>query len=226
MINCERCEELMSARLDGELSQQDARLLEDHLAQCPDCQRLDRDLTSLHHRLKTLAVDPPEGFAAAVLSQLEVPTMQPKKKKTPWAAIACAAAAVVLTVAVLSPQMGPFGGPPEDAAAAEGAEAPQAADLTGDAAPAEGEGEAAEQETLTDDGSDNKRQDPQMTQTQAQKILEDYLAQEGRTLAISPSSLSEDGSAWSFTARDRDTGERFLFTVFCSDGFVEEVPLP
>lgn len=222
MINCERCEELMSARLDGELSQQDARLLEDHLAQCPDCQRLDRDLTSLHHRLKTLAVDPPEGFAAAVLSQLEVPAMQPKKKKKPWAAIACAAAAVVLTVAVLSPQMEPFEGPPEDAAAAEGAEAPQAADLTGDAV----QEEAAEQEPLTADGSDNKRQDPQMTQTQAQKILEDYLAQEGRTLAISPSSLSEDGSAWSFTARDRDTGERFLFTVFCSDGFVEEVPLP
>ncbi|MBR5534827.1 MAG: zf-HC2 domain-containing protein, partial [Ruminiclostridium sp.] len=65
MISCQHCEELLNARLDGELPPEDAPLLDEHLAQCPDCRKLDRDLTSLHHRLQKLSFDPPEDLTAA-----------------------------------------------------------------------------------------------------------------------------------------------------------------
>ena len=96
MISCERCEELINARLDGYLTEEEALLLEEHLTCCPDCQKLDRDLTTLHERLKELSFDPPQDFTASVMTQLEVPSVQPaKKRKRPWSVIACAAAAVV-----------------------------------------------------------------------------------------------------------------------------------
>jgi len=224
MIPCERCEELINARLDGYLTQEDARLLEEHLAQCPDCQKLDRDLTTLHTRLGQLASDPPEELAAAILTQLEVPTMssESKKKKTPWAAIACAAAAVVLMVVVLTPQMSPFGG--SDAESAGAAEAPTASDIAADAAPAEGE-EAAPEESRAESETQELKVEP-LTEKEAYDLLVDYLIDLGVSLDLSAGSISEDGSFWTFTGRDMDSGDRFLFNVYSVDGFVEEILLP
>ena len=217
MISCQHCEELLNARLDGYLTEQDAPRLEEHLAQCPDCRSLDRDLTSLHHRLQKLSFDPPEDLTAAILSQLEVPQMNTaKKKKGPWAAIACAAAAVVLMVVVLTPQMFPFGGSDaESAEATESVQAPTAADIAGDTAPAEG---AALEENLTET-------EP-LTLEEARNLLIDYLIDQGLSLDLSPGTLSEDGAFWTFTGWDMDRDENFQFTVYCSDGYVEEVLLP
>lgn len=218
MIPCEHCEELINARLDGQLTDQEALLLEEHLDQCPQCRQLDRDLTALHHRLGALSAAPPADLTAAILSQLEVPAMQTKrkKKKAPWAAIACAAAAVVLMVVALTPQMFPASG---DTAleAAESAEptpletAPQEEKTTADLAEGAAEPEAAA---------------ASLTMEEAQELLIDYLIDQGLSLDLVPGSLSEDGSFWTFTGWNMDTGERTLFSVYCSDGYIEEALLP
>ena len=220
MISCEHCEELINARLDEYLTPQDARLLEEHLAQCPDCQKLDRDLTALHIQLSALTFDPPADLIPTILSQLEVPPMQSntKKKKAPWAAIACAAAAVALMAVVLIPQVSPFGNEAGDTAAAETMQEPQS--TTTDTAPAEG---AEQQESQPE--TEEVNIDP-LTEKQALKFLNNYLDEVGYAVEISEGTLSEDASFWTFSGRSSDSGERFLFNIYCSDGFVEEVMLP
>lgn len=215
MISCERCEELINARLDGYLTEEEALLLEAHLTSCPDCQKLDRDLTTLHERLKELSFDPPQDFTASVMTQLEVPSVQPaKKRKRPWSVIACAAAAVVLMVVALTPQMSPFGG--SDAESAGAAEAPTSADIAADAAPEESRAESETQESKVE----------AMTEKEAYDLLVAYLIDLGVSLDLSPGLLSEDGSFWTFTGYDMDSDSLSRFNISCADGFVEEIPLP
>ena len=223
MISCEHCEELMNARLDGELTPEDAPLLDEHLAQCPDCRKLDRDLTALHQRLSALSLDPPEHLTAAVMAQLEPETAQPSKKKRPWLAGLCAAAVVLLAVA-LSPQILPFGG--SDAAETEAAEAPTAADVAGDTAPAEG-GEAAAAPEERRAETESQDQDPgPLTQSQALEHLNNYLEEKGLTLKLIPGTPPETDGFWVFLGETPDTGEVFRFSVSCTNGSVTETPLP
>ena len=223
MISCERCEDLINARLDGYLTEEEGPLLEAHLAQCPDCRKLDRDLTSLHERFSALSFDPPQDLLASVMAQLEPGTLQPKKKKRPWAAAVCAAAVVLLAVAI-SPQILPFGGSAEQAAAGDSAGAPES--MVMDTEPAEG-GETAEAapEESQSVAEDEKLKPGPMTQEEALDRLEEYLSQRGLSLVLTPEPLSSDGSFWVFQAEDPDTGERFRFSVSCTNGSVEETPL-
>ena len=223
MISCEHCEELMNARLDGEMTPEDAPLLDDHLAQCPDCRKLDRDLTALHQRLCALSLDPPEHLTAAVMARLEDKAAQPSKKKRPWLAGLCAAAVVLLAVA-LSPQILPFGG--SDAAETEAAEAPTAADIAGDTAPAEGgEATAAPEESRAE--TESQDQDPgPLTQSQALEHLNNYLEEKGLTLKLIPGTPPETDGFWVFLGETPDTGEVFRFSVSCTNGSVTETPLP
>lgn len=223
MISCEHCEELMNARLDGELTPEDAPLLDDHLAQCPDCRKLDRDLTALHQRLNALSLDPPEHLTPAVMARLEDKAAQPSKKKRPWLAGLCAAAVVLLAVA-LSPQILPFGG--SDAAETEAAEAPTAADVAGDTAPAEGgEATAAPEESRAE--TESQDQDPgPLTQSQALEHLNNYLEEKGLTLKLIPGTPPETDGFWVFLGETPDTGEVFRFSVSCTNGSVTETHLP
>ena len=224
MISCERCEELINARLDGYLTEEEAPLLEDHLAQCPDCRKLDRDLTTLHERLKNLSFDLPQDFAGSVMARLEAEAFQPvKKKKRPWAAAVCAAAAVLLAVAI-SPQVLPFGSSGADTAAGESAEAPEAMVMDSDVAPAEG-GEAAPAPEESQAESENLKTES-LTQEEAKERLEDYFAQRGLAFALTPAAPAQDGEHWLFQAKDPQTGETFRFSVSCTNGSVAETPLP
>ena len=223
MISCERCEELLSARLDGELTPEDAHLLEAHLAQCPDCRKLDRDLTALHQRLSALSLDPPEHLTAAVIAQLEDKAAQPSKKKRPWLAGVCAAAVVLLAVA-LSPQVLPFGG--SDAAETEAAEAPTAADIAGDTAPAEGGEAAAAPETSRAEPESQSQNTGSLTQGQALELLNNYLEERDLSLQLTPGTPPEEGGFWVFLGEKTDSGKVIRFSVSCTNGSVEETPLP
>ena len=223
MISCEHCEELMNARLDGELTPEDAPLLDEHLAQCPDCRKLDRDLTALHQRLNALSLDPPEHLTPAVMARLEDKAAQPSKKKRPWLAGLCAAAVVLLAVA-LSPQILPFGG--SDAAETEAAEAPTAADIAGDTTPADGgEAAAAPEESRAETESQDQESGP-LTQNQALEHLNNYLEEKGLTLKLIPGTPPETDGFWVFLGETPDTGEVFRFSVSCTNGSVTETHLP
>jgi hypothetical protein len=213
----------MNARLDGELTPEDAPFLDDHLAQCPDCRKLDRDLTALHQRLNALSLDPPEHLTPAVMARLEDKAAQPSKKKRPWLAGLCAAAVALLVVTIF-PQALPFGG--SDAAETEVAEAPTTADVAGDTAPAEG-GEAAAAPEESRAETESQGQDPgTLTQTQALELLNNYLEERDLSLQLTPGTPPEADGFWVFLGETPDTGEVFRFSVSCTNGSVTETPLP
>ena len=201
MISCERCEELINARLDGYLTEEEALLLEEHLAQCPDCRKLDRDLTTLHERLKNLSFDLPQDFAASVMARLGSVAFQPvKRKKRPWAAAVCAAAAVLLAVAI-SPQVLPFGSSGADTAAGESAEAPEAMVMDSDVAPAEG-GEAAPAPEESQAESENLKTEP-LTQEEARAQAAERLLNRKR---VSIDTAIEALELVGYTVRLHDNG--------------------
>ncbi len=70
-MRCEDAALLLSARLDGELSEAEEQELNDHLAGCPACRALAEDLASLRASLERLEDEPDaEGFAARVMESV------------------------------------------------------------------------------------------------------------------------------------------------------------
>jgi len=70
-MRCEEAALLLSARLDGELTVEEERELNEHLAQCAACRALADDLSALHLSFGYLEDEPaPEGFAAQVMDRV------------------------------------------------------------------------------------------------------------------------------------------------------------
>ena len=70
-MECERCLEQLSARLDGDLTDRETQELERHLAQCPDCRALADQLKQLQTDFAQLAEkEAPPGFAQGVMEQI------------------------------------------------------------------------------------------------------------------------------------------------------------
>lgn len=70
-MDCERCLEQLSARLDGELPAGEAAELEAHLAQCPSCRALAQQLEQLHGDFPALEeLEAPAGFAQGVMDRV------------------------------------------------------------------------------------------------------------------------------------------------------------
>ena len=113
MANCEDYLELISAKLDGELTAEEEARLAAHLEQCPQCRALLEELGGLSDALRTLPeAEPPVGLTEQVMSLLQdegasVPsssgvsrgTRRPSGKAI-QAVAAMAAVAVIATVAV------------------------------------------------------------------------------------------------------------------------------
>lgn len=82
-MNCEQALQAMSARLDGELPEDEARALDAHLRECAPCRALMAELTELDDGLKTLSVEPPETLAPGVMRAIRAETAKKQKKRTP-----------------------------------------------------------------------------------------------------------------------------------------------
>lgn len=68
---CEEYRQLLSARLDGELSPQEEKALEEHLAVCPACRADEAQLAAIQAAFKQLEdVEVPEGFAQSVMERV------------------------------------------------------------------------------------------------------------------------------------------------------------
>ena len=79
MEECERWTEQLSARLDGELSPEEERELEAHLAVCPSCRALAKQLEALDAGLQDLEEAPaPEGFARGVMDRIAAEEKKPR----------------------------------------------------------------------------------------------------------------------------------------------------
>lgn len=102
-MNCDKYLELMSAALDGELSAEERRELDSHLAVCPDCAQLYQNLSGQTAVMRELDCEVPADLKERIMSNLpkqEQPAKQGKvihwKRWAPVAAAACLALVVAL----------------------------------------------------------------------------------------------------------------------------------
>lgn len=132
MRTCDEILELISADLDGELTDGERAELDEHLSRCPACSALWNDLRALHGAAAELE-EAPAGFAGRVMERIAADSTQeqsgrvtafPRKRRTPWkgwAATAAVVAVVILGAATLPGQLGNLGstGASADCAAPE-----------------------------------------------------------------------------------------------------------
>lgn len=101
---CEKYTELISAKLDGELSGAEELALEAHLASCPACRALAEELAAIHAAFPRLGeYQAPEGFARGVMDKIQEregqkPKVVPLFKRPQIKALAGLAACAVLCV--------------------------------------------------------------------------------------------------------------------------------
>lgn len=101
-MDCDKYMELLSARLDGALTEEEERELEEHLAACPDCRAVGAQLSALQGAFPELEEIPvPEGFTRGVMDRIrasEAPKVIPLWKRPQVRALAGLAACLVLAV--------------------------------------------------------------------------------------------------------------------------------
>ena len=101
-MDCDRYMELLSARLDGVLTEAEERELEEHLAACPDCRAAGAQLAALQEAFPELEEVPvPEGFTQSVMERIRESNPQkviPLFKRPQVRALAGLAACLVVVV--------------------------------------------------------------------------------------------------------------------------------
>ena len=99
-MTCEQALEAMSAALDGELSAEERKELDEHLNTCPECAALMDELSGQSLLLRQLDCDVPAGLDARILSALpEQPRPAAKKGKiTHWRRWSTLAACLILAL--------------------------------------------------------------------------------------------------------------------------------
>lgn len=98
---CDQFLELLSARLDGALTEEEERELEEHLAACPDCRAVGAQLSALQGAFPELeeAATVPEGFTQGVMDRIRAEKkVIPLFKRPQVRALAGLAACLVLVV--------------------------------------------------------------------------------------------------------------------------------
>ena len=99
-MNCERYTPLISAALDGALTQEERELLEAHLRQCPDCRALMEQLMAQDQLLEELNEEPPARLKSRVMEQVHThPRRARPAQRSLWKRWGALAAALVLVVA-------------------------------------------------------------------------------------------------------------------------------
>ncbi|MBU5435152.1 anti-sigma factor [Pseudoflavonifractor sp. MSJ-37] len=118
MISCDEALDLLSAALDGPLTEDEQHMLEEHLTVCAPCRALQADLQTIHTALPGLNEPVPAGLTDRVLEQIhadEVVPLDDSRRKTGarrwrrWAVSAALFGVVLLGAgrAALSPSMSP-----------------------------------------------------------------------------------------------------------------------
>lgn len=105
MRSCEQYEALISAWIDGDLSEAERTALMEHTAVCPRCQQYLDDQLAIHEAITLLDAEAPEGFCSAVMERIKTtPQDKPEKKVVAfpiwqrWVATAACCAVAVLGV--------------------------------------------------------------------------------------------------------------------------------
>ena len=103
MSGCEDIRELLSARIDGELSDAESRTLDEHLDACPACRQELAETERVWRRLDVLGdVKVPAGLADRTLARVLSAERHPATpfRRFRWAYRLATAAAILLVLAV------------------------------------------------------------------------------------------------------------------------------
>lgn len=141
MKSCEFYQELISRRIDGELSEEETAVLARHLETCPECSALYAAFCGISSAIGEELAEPPESLSQNVMAELRRAGIAAKNKrkrswKGPLATAACLA--VVIAAAWYVPNRSRC-----DSAAPMSAPAAQEYSVTEDTAPSAGYGEIA-----------------------------------------------------------------------------------
>lgn len=107
---CDRFLELLSARLDGALTEDEARELEAHLLSCPQCRAAGAQMSALQSAFRELEESPaPEGFTQNVMDRIRKAEKQkviPLFRRPGFRAAACLAACLALAAGLYAHNSG------------------------------------------------------------------------------------------------------------------------
>ena len=118
--NCSEIKELLSSFIDKEVSQEEERLINEHLETCSDCAKELSELMELKYLMEKIGkeeLEAPEGFAESVMNKIENEKIQQEKEgrlyglfdsffKKPW--IPAVIAAMLLVVIYIPDSLGPM----------------------------------------------------------------------------------------------------------------------
>ena len=158
-------ESLIQMHIDNALSPAEEERLEQHLAECPDCAALLRDLTRLDDLLaaELTEVEPPAGFAASVMAALPEAEVKPRRRPfyLLWGSVAAAVLLLLAGISGLFHQGDTLAPPPEVATDEEDAERPELflpdAPQVADNAAAEDKDSAAGEDNEDKDDKEDKQ---------------------------------------------------------------------
>ena len=94
MSDCEKIQELISAMLDGEVSESEKAEIEKHVEGCPECRAMLDAFTAVSDSLGELE-EMPEGLHENIVRSVKA---EGRKKKAPWKKVLPLAACLVLVI--------------------------------------------------------------------------------------------------------------------------------
>lgn len=98
MSMCEQYAEIISAFMDGKLSEKERLELMEHLALCPACKDYFEDQLTIREAMGELEEAAPAGFAEAVMERVKSTPQEKKRAALPWRSWAAAAACCALAL--------------------------------------------------------------------------------------------------------------------------------
>ena len=178
MNPCEHWEELLSARLDGPLTQEEARQLEDHLAACPRCRQYARELEETQSALRDWGAEPPPAVTEAILDAVRKEPRPAKRPRRAWMSLAAAAVlALVIWGAVQLPGLGE---------SAESAAPDSAVMEQGPMEDSEGSQKTNEDYSQESASAAPEASPSVLTQDHTEALVQEILDREGRDLNFPP----------------------------------------
>jgi predicted anti-sigma-YlaC factor YlaD len=94
-MRCDLSRELLSARLDGEATEDEMALLERHLASCAECSHVAQELAALDRVTRLTPAEPVPDLTAAILAA-HAPS--PQREATRWSLVVVATAQLILAL--------------------------------------------------------------------------------------------------------------------------------
>ena len=118
-MNCDEALGLLSAELDGMLSEQEHAQLQAHLDGCADCRRVFAAMRDVDAMLPETQLEPPEALRSTVMREVRADASRRAQKKrwVPVALIGAAAAAALILGAAGLIEMPGFSGKHQSTAA-------------------------------------------------------------------------------------------------------------